>query len=250
MLQIYLLRTKTEKIMTNLLGILGGMGPLASAEFLQTIYEFNFAVVEQDLPACILYSDPTFPDRTEAISSGEDELLINHLLETLSNLVRLGVSKIAISCITTHYFLPKIPDHLRGKVISLIDLTIEEVLNNQKRYLLLCTNGTRQVGIFQNHKLWNLAAQYIELPREEDQDLVHKLIYQIKIRGPDYSFLSCLNLLDRLIQKYYVEGMIAGCTEFHLITKHLIKSKPNSPSYHFVDPLLTIAKNFRRLVDE
>ena len=236
--------------MTNLLGILGGMGPLASAEFLQTIYAFNFADVEQGLPACILYSDPTFPDRTEAISSGDDDLLIKNLLETLSNLVQLGVSKIAISCITTHYFLPKIPDHLRRKVISLIDLIIEEVLNNQKRYLLLCTNGTRQVGIFQNHQLWNLANRYIELPSEEDQDLVHKLIYQIKIKGPDYTFLSYLNLLDRLIQKYHVEGMIAGCTEFHLITKHLIKSKPNNLNFHFVDPLLTIARNFRTLVDK
>ncbi len=236
--------------MTKLLGILGGMGPLASAEFLQTIYEFNFADVEQDLPACILYSNPTFPDRTEVIASGDDGFLINQIVETLSNLVRLGVSKIAIPCITTHYFLPKIPIHLREKVISLIDLTIEEVLNSQKRYLLLCTNGTRRVEIFQKHKGWNLADRYIELPREEDQNLVHKLIYQIKIKSPDHSVTSCLKLLDRLVQKYQVEGMIAGCTEFHLITKHLIKSKANFPNYHFVDPLITIATNFRRLVDE
>ena len=52
--------------MTKLLGILGGMGPLASAEFLKTIYEYGTRDLEQRSPACILYSDPTFPDRTSS----------------------------------------------------------------------------------------------------------------------------------------------------------------------------------------
>ena len=43
------------------------MGPLASAEFLKTIYEFNFSRTEKDAPAFVLYSDPSVPDRTEAI---------------------------------------------------------------------------------------------------------------------------------------------------------------------------------------
>lgn len=48
------------------LGVLGGMGPLASAEFLKTIYECSVAGGEQRSPSVIMYSDPTFPDRTEA----------------------------------------------------------------------------------------------------------------------------------------------------------------------------------------
>ncbi|MEM8718414.1 MAG: amino acid racemase [Cyanobacteria bacterium P01_G01_bin.39] len=236
--------------MTKLLGILGGMGPLASTEFLQTIYEFNFSDLEQDLPACILFSDPTFPDRTKAVTSGNDEILLEHLIKALSHLVQLGVSKIAISCITIHYFMPKIPIHLRKKVISLIDVIFKEVLTNQKRYLLLCTKGTCQGGIFQNHQLWSLASQYIELPDEEDQNLIHQLIYQIKIKNFDNSTLDYLKLLDTLTQKYQVEGMIAGCTEFHLITKYLIKSEQNNLNYNFIDPLLTIARDFQRLVNE
>ena len=50
--------------MTESLGILGGMGPLTSAEFLKTIYEVNISGPEQDAPACVLYSDPSVPDRT------------------------------------------------------------------------------------------------------------------------------------------------------------------------------------------
>ncbi|MBD2773824.1 hypothetical protein [Iningainema tapete] len=65
--------------MKKLLGILGGMEPLASAEFLQTIYEENLTDIEQELPACILYSDLTFGDCTEAILAGTEEILIKHL---------------------------------------------------------------------------------------------------------------------------------------------------------------------------
>ncbi len=45
--------------MIKLLGILGGMGPSASAEFLKTIYEYGISDLEQRSPACSLYSDPT-----------------------------------------------------------------------------------------------------------------------------------------------------------------------------------------------
>ena len=50
-------------------GIMGGMGGLASAEFVRTIYEYNAREIEQDSPVLILYSDPTFPDRPQCYSS-------------------------------------------------------------------------------------------------------------------------------------------------------------------------------------
>jgi aspartate racemase len=55
------------------------MGPLASAEFVKTIYEYNLASREQEMPACILLSDPTIPDRTEAIQNGAEEKVVARL---------------------------------------------------------------------------------------------------------------------------------------------------------------------------
>lgn len=59
--------------MSKTLGILGGMGPLASAEFLRTLYELNITYPEQNSLSCILLSDPTIPDRTQAILDGSIE---------------------------------------------------------------------------------------------------------------------------------------------------------------------------------
>lgn len=235
--------------MNQSLGILGGLGPLASAEFLKTIYEFNITDLEQDSPTCILYSNPTFPDRTEAILQGENDLLVSLLIDSLEKLFLVGVSKVAIACITMHYFLPKVPKPLREKVISLIDLIIQEILDTPRNHLLLCTNGSRQAGIFQKHARWNLVEEYILLPDDDDQNKLHGYIYQIKKNCDRSSIANYIDYLDTLTYKYQVDSFIAGCTEFHIVNKHLMKSEYKGKSYQIVDPLITIAKNLNKLME-
>jgi aspartate racemase len=233
--------------MKEILGILGGMGPLASAEFLKTIYDFNVGTVEQESPVCILYSDPTIPDRTEAILNGSAEVLLQGLINALETLHQLGASKMVIACVTIHHFLPRVPVPLRQKVISLVDLIVEEVLTTGERHLLLCTNGTREAGIFQKHDRWTLIRPQVMFTTADDQHLVHDLIHKkIKTNQSDDSLLSCF---DDLSKKYRVHSFIAGCTEIHLLVKRLMRRGSQGPQYHFVDPLLTLAKDLKRFVN-
>lgn len=238
--------TKTKVRGNKMLGILGGMGPLASAEFLKTIYECNSAHMEQDSPLCILYSDPTFPDRTEVITGGSESLLLNRLVDTLKRLCNFGASKLVICCITAHYFLPEFPSSLKKKIISLIDVITEEVFNTKKRHLLLCTNGTRKSRIFERDKKWSLVEPYVILPHDEDQKNIHKLIYRIKRNWSPEKAVSSLN---SVLQKYSVDSIIAGCTDIHLLTKYLMIQEDKHSNYHIVDPLLTLAKKLKRLID-
>lgn len=230
--------------MKQKLGILGGMGPLASAEFLKTLYEFHAADIEQEMPACFVYSDPTIPDRTEAIANGSDELLISCFVEALERLDLFGVSKIVIPCITIHYFLPRVPVFLRNKIISLVDLILEEVFTRKESQLLLCTNGTLQGSIFQQHHLWGLVEEYIILPSDDDQKKIHNFIYQIKKEGVKE---SAIYFIDTLLEKYQVNSFIAGCTEIHLLTKHLIQH--DDRHYRVVDPLSIVAYELGRFID-
>jgi len=231
------------------LGILGGMGPLASAEFLKTIYKFNIGESEQESPVCILYSDPTFPDRSQAIINGLEEKLVNILIETLEGIFEFGVSKVVISCITIHYFLPQLPGEIRKKIISLTDLIIQEVLATPKRCLLLCTNGTRQARTFQRHELWGLIENCLVLPNNDEQNIVHELIYKIKKNGSEDIVISYINMLSR---KYKVDCWIAGCTEFHLLTSYLNNYKyqeENDKACDIIDPLVTISKNLNFFIN-
>src|SRR5215216_6454872 len=106
----------------GILGILGGMGPVASAEFLKTIYEYSEGEREQDFPVVFVYSDPTFPDRTDAFLNGEEEVILRQLEKALQALVQMDASKIVICCMTIHHLLPRLSPNLAERIISLLDV--------------------------------------------------------------------------------------------------------------------------------
>ncbi|NJR55463.1 MAG: aspartate/glutamate racemase family protein [Acaryochloris sp. CRU_2_0] len=85
----------------------------------------------------ILYSDPTFPDRSEVLLKGDYGLLLELLTAALYKLRDLHASKIVICCITSHYLLPQLPSDLRECLISLIEVILNEVIE-QKKIICYC----------------------------------------------------------------------------------------------------------------
>jgi len=233
----------TQKV----LGICGGMGPFASTDFLRTIYELNRTRVEQDLPKCILYSDPSVADRTETIRTGAKTALVDQLVEILEKLEQLGSDKIVICCVTSHHFLSSVPLRLREKIISLIDLIVDEAFSRKKKHLLLCSTGTRMSDVIRKHERWSEAEPYIVFPSEEDQGTIHNLIYRLKTNPDDDSALSCL---EWLLEKYRLDAFISGCTEFHLLTRQLMRSGKNVNRCSVIDPLWIVAADLNRLLME
>lgn len=228
-----------KEVKTNLLGILGGLGPLASAEFLKTIYECSIGASEQSAPAVVMYSDPSFPDRTQAFLRGEEDLMLSRLVVGLEQLCEIGASKIVICCITIHHLLPRLPPHLSGCVRSLLDVIFEAVGRSRKKHLLVCTNGTRRLEIFQRHEQWKPMRKYIVLPEARDQNAIHNLIYSLKQnQNPN----ELMPLLESLLTKYEVSSFIAGCTEIHLLAKRLAHSSCMCQHSLCVDPLTIIAQ--------
>jgi aspartate racemase len=223
--------------MKKKLGILGGMGPLASAEFLGTLYRLNVAEFEQDTPPCVLLSDPTFPDRTEAILAGSTQVLAQRLEEALQTLLDLGADPIVIACVTIHHVLPQVPEPLRRSVLSLLDLVADEVLAAPRLRLLLATNGTRAARIFESHGRWHEIEAWTLFPGEEDQRILHDCLYRLKAGAPGD---SCVAWLKTLQQRYGTEGFVFGCTELHLLHRYLERSPGELGD--IIDPLWTVAR--------
>ncbi|HVT18148.1 MAG TPA: aspartate/glutamate racemase family protein [Thermoanaerobaculia bacterium] len=255
--------------MLKRLGILGGMGPLASAEFLQTFYRLNTAEPEQDSPVCVLLSDPTFPDRTEAILRGERpaaatgshgeaapnpaaQALGERLSRALDELSQMGAERIVIACVTIHHFLPAVPAALCRKVVSLIDLIVDAVLAAPRPYLLLATNGTRAARILERHQRWSSIARWIEYPGEGDQRELHEHIYRLKGHAPPGELAAWLDALAVRSGMTGGSGFIFGCTELHLLHRGLAERSggPDGPGGPVViDPLLIAARDFRQLLN-
>jgi len=231
------MRSSTQESPKPVLGIIGGLGPLASAEFLKTIYEYTLNQQEQCAPCVMMYSDPSFPDRTEGFLNGKSEVLLARLVQALEHLADSGVSQTVICCVTMHHLLPLLPARFRARLLSLVDVVFAEVLRNGKKHLLLCSSGTRQLEIFQRHEQWQQCHDCFVLPEEQDQIAVHELIYRIK-GNQDVSRM--VPEIAALLTKYKVNHFIAGCTEFHLVAKHLARESGNR--YECTDPLMVIAK--------
>ena len=220
----------------EVLGIVGGLGPMASAEFLKTVYECGIGENEQDAPIVLMYSDPTFPDRTDSFLAGESELLLARLTGALQCLSDAGASRFVICCMTIRYLLPQLPVHLGARVVSLLDVIFGNLERTRRRHLLICSNGTRRLELFQKHAQWEQHKSQIVLPDDDDQDKIHReLIYPIK-KQPDFRRLKLL--LETLLQRYEVTSFIAGCSEIHVLAKHV-------DGYGCLDPLTIVAREWQ-----
>jgi aspartate racemase len=229
--------------MNGTLGVLGGMGALASAEFIRTVYEYNADEVEQQSPVTILCSDPAFPDRTEALLNRQTEALVGRLTHRLDQLYRMGSSKIVVCCVTLHFALPQLPASLRGGIVSLIDTIIDLAAESSDKYLLLCSTGVRAARLFENHERWGSLKPRVIFPDDADQQMIHRSLYKYKVSPGEQPLVPHL---DGLLQKYRADSFIAGCTELHMMTRHLLAESPGS--YRIIDPLLAIAMRLPQLL--
>jgi aspartate racemase len=201
----------------TLWGILGGVGPIASAEFLKTIYDRGTkSIVEQSLPKLILMSDPSFSDRTSSILDGNHELLRETLKSMVARLLEWGATDVVICCFTLHYLIPQLPDGMRSRILSLISLTVDSVLRLGGRQLVLCSTGSRAVEIFQTEPRWPLVRDQLVFPSERDQDIVHSLIYDLKLGRLSRDQAE---VVTSLCAKYEVRSYIVACTELHILSK-------------------------------
>jgi len=211
----------------------------APAEFLNTIYEHSFGEREQDSPRVVLYSDPTFPDRTETLLTGNCDDLLKQLIVSLNSLCSHGVSRIVICCVTIHYLLPRLPENLRARITSLVDVVLAQLRRKQEKHLLICSTGARRLEIFQHHPHWKEAEDYIVWPDEDDQQSIHRLIYRVKANENTQELIP---IIEALLAKYNVNSFVAGCTEIHVLARRLHQADSGSGRYGCLDPLTIIAE--------
>ena len=130
----------------NVIGILGGMGPAATADMFQKFIKLTPAHCDQEHIPLLISSIPDIPDRTECIlHGGEDpESVMEKYVHGLEN---AGATCIIMACNTAHYWF----DHLKAKshvdMLSIIDATIDEVIATGKQKIgLLTTDATLATG--------------------------------------------------------------------------------------------------------
>jgi len=202
----------------KIVGILGGMGPEATADFFLEIIKLTPAKKDEDHLHIIIDNNPQIPDRTEAILKGGKSPL-PALQKAAQNLERAGADFIVIPCNTAHYFFDEIKKVVNIPLLHMmreVSKEIKERFPEVKKVGLLSTSATARIGLYQNE----LEKEKIMVisPKEKEQEEVMKAINLIK--GGEYS--NSKGILKKIGEKLLLRGaelLVLGCTEIPLVLK-------------------------------
>jgi aspartate racemase len=132
-------------------GVLGGMGPLATVDYLQKIIEETPASVDQEHVSCVVVTTPQAPDRTECILRGGESPLAAMRVGILA-LERAGAGCITIACNTAHHWASELASASELPLLHIADAVCVE-LKRAAAYGdavgILSTKGTLDSGFYQ-----------------------------------------------------------------------------------------------------
>jgi aspartate racemase len=198
----------------KILGVLGGMGPLATQLFYKMIIQRTDAACDQQHLNMIILSHATMPDRTTEIMAGRTENLFDLLLQDVKMLEANGAGVIAIPCNTSHVLADRLQSFTGIPIINMVRETVAHISERVKeecdKIAVLATDGTINTGLYQNE----LLKKGIEpvVPSPESQKLVMKIIYDGVKNGGVIDFSDFLKVQDEIFGQG-CKGAILACTE-------------------------------------
>ena len=199
------------------LGILGGLGPMATVYFYELLTSHTEAACDQDHIDIIINSHATTPDRSAFITGRSDEDPLAVMVDDIRRMKTYGADLVAIPCNTAHYFYDKLKASTDLPILNIMEETAACLASlGVKRAGILATDGTVYSGTYDRF----LSAHGIDCirPSGEDQKTVMRIIYdEIKNgKAPDVdAFLAVSkHLLDA-----GADALILGCTELSLIKR-------------------------------
>lgn len=206
-----------------MLGIIGGMGPMASAVFYDMISSKTDASCDQENLDLILLSHAGMPDRTRAILSKDEvqiEAVRSKLLADAMFLQNSGCTAIAVTCNTAHYFVNMIEDELDVPFIHLIRETAEAVASEfgAKKVAVLATDGTIETKLYQDELSKRGVIAFT--PNVEVQALVMHEIYEC-IKSGKPADEEIWQKIEKYVKAEGCEAAVLACTELSVVRKEL-----------------------------
>ena len=218
------------------LGIIGGVGSMASAYFYEMIIDRTKVTCDQEHIEMVILNHSTIPDRTAYIVGKSKQSPLPEFIKDIKLLNKLGCGMIAIPCNTSCYFHNQMQKKSKAPVNNMVEDTIKYLKDKDaKKVYILATDGTISSQLYQRY-CEKYGIEY-RVPDEEKQALVMSTIYD-DIKCGKKTDLDKWNKINE--DNVDSEFIILGCTELSLVKKEL---KLNDK---FVDPLIIQADKILR----
>lgn len=204
--------------MQNGVGVLGGMGPMATNYFMKLVIELTKATCDQDHIDMIILNHATISDRTNFIIGKSLDNPSLALISDAKTLESLGVSFIVIPCNTAHFFYDDIQKNVNVEVVNMLDCVLDEIDKNKAKVGIMATRGTIESGLYQEKALER--GYEVFLPNEYYQNRIMSFIYDNVKKGKPVSFEE----FEEVLTYFYTNGcdfIVIGCTELSVIVNDL-----------------------------
>ena len=233
---------------TRVVGILGGMGPAAGADFARLfvracadhMHEQGIAVSDQAFPEHWIAQVPV-PDRSTALGlpglGGHQPL--EPMLQAMGKLAALGATSVAVACNTAHAWHGAL--QARFPQLEVLHVAREVAATLARRGIaevgLLATEGTYRAGLYE--QAFGQAGLHCHIPQASEREVVMRGIYQGVKRGDMALARDCFaQVAEALARRHGLSTLVLGCTEIPLA----LNAVPGVSNLDLVDPAALLAR--------
>lgn len=224
------------------LGVLGGVGPLATIYFAELVIRHTDAATDQQHVSMIILNHAAIHDRTNYILDPSEPNPLPQMIDDAKTLERAGADYIVIPCNTAHFFYDEIQNSVNTKIINIIEETVLHIKNampDAKKVGILATKGTLVSGSYQN-MLKKHGLDYA-VPDDGDTEALMEIIYDQVKAGKQVNIESFWRIINNL-KKAGCDCVVLGCTELSIIYRDYSIADET-----IIDSLVTLAKKSIKL---
>jgi len=199
------------------LGVLGGMGPKATALFFEKLVEHTVAYSDQEHIDTIILNHSSIPDRTEVIQKNKKNAFLTAVQKDFNIFEQAGVDHIAIPCNTSHYFYEEMQKMTNIKIIHMVQETVNVLYDKYgegSKIAILATDGTIQTGIYESACEDMNLIPYV--PNGHTQKQIMNMIYRVK-KSEEINSTELEQIIEEVVEKECCTAVILGCTELSTI---------------------------------
>ncbi|TDA43308.1 aspartate/glutamate racemase family protein [Burkholderia pyrrocinia] len=233
-------RASTFKI-----GVVGGVGPAATVDFLHKIVRNTPASRDQDHIKLLVEQNPQIPDRTEnLVDAGTDPTI--SLYATCKKLEDGDADIIAIPCNTAHAFVERIQPYLGIPIVNMLTVTVAHLRDAYPRLRdvgVLATSGTIESGVYKKALESHGLRQVVPAPALQAR--VMEAIYGKHGVKAGFTTGQCEEDIGAAVDALIAEGVdviVLGCTELPILLPGGEYTARNGARATLIDPTEVLAR--------
>lgn len=213
--------------MKQAVGVIGGVGPMATVYYMQRVIEMTKAGCDQEHINMLVFNDCDIPDRTAFITEKSPDNPLPVMVEDAKRLEAAGCEFVVIPCNTAHYFYDELEQAVGIPVVNIVEETIRYAkarVQDLSCVGIMATTGTIVTGTYQKYA--ERAGLSFAVPDEDEQDLLMQIIYDGVKAGKPVPRAD----FDRVANHLRAKGaqcLILGCTELSVLKRNLPINDPD-----------------------